>query len=153
VHDNSPTSHPSHTFNTDLQPDTWYYIGFSRSDPGPAGVVELFVSDGNGIYSAGQFNYMADPHPSAATSSRSQLQIGCRLGTNPQWPPDKMTVQQHYLWSRPLSISEHLLAAKGSPPIDGAVLIVRQLGNSPENDNGPYGFSGTVTGTTVVGGH
>jgi len=140
-----------HNFSTALANDTWYYIGFSRD--ATAKTVSMFVGDGVTVALIQTWTYPTDP--TGGSDSAVHLSIGQLAGGysgNVSDAPLVGTVEEHYIWSRKLSLAEHQDAMRGSPSPTNLILDCL-MGNSPEVDLSPTGASGTVTGTTLVTGH
>ncbi len=129
-----------------MQAGIWKYFGFSRN--ASAKTVAMYVGNqlALALLTTGGFSNNADGGQDAST----HLVIGNEYsGTG---IPANSAIQQHYIWNRVLSQSEHLAAANANPPTSGLIMGCN-MGNTPEIDIIDPGITGAVTGTTLVTGH
>lgn len=144
----SSSAAASHTFITAIPNDTWVYVGFSRD--ATAKTITLYLGDGSTTRLIETWTYTTQPD--GGTDSACTLKLGTGGGDGTRWGALVGILEEHYIWSRALSQSEHQDAMRGSPsPTD--LILDCLMGNSPEVDLSPTGASGTVTGTTLVAGH
>lgn len=152
----SGTKNPTGNFNkfaTQLDPDTWYYVGISRDSAAKS--VSMWTIDESGtVTSHGSFNYAENT--SDGTNASNGLAVGgYRNGETGAAGegPIQADVQEHYISTEIWTSDQHLSAARGNPPLTGLVLSVPSLGTNPEVDVSGTGASGSVSGTTLVNGH
>lgn len=137
-------------FPAALLNDKWYYIGISRD--ASLKTVTMYRGDESGNFSTvGTGTYGTNP-ASGGAFSPPHLYIGNAVTGDGNDHYLDGTVEEHYIWQRAIGAGEHSQAMVGSPPATDLVLAC-QMGDSPEIDTSGSGFSGTVTGTTLVTGH
>ncbi len=129
-----------------LKAGIWYYLGISRD--ATAKTVKFYVGNQLSVTlrNTGAYSNNAD----GGQDSSTKLIIGNQITSNGY--PFNGVIQQHYLWNRVLSQSEHLAAANANPPTSGLVMGCN-MGNTPEIDIIDPAITGAVTGTTLVTGH
>jgi hypothetical protein len=151
LHDYAGTGNQeNHQFPTNLANDLWQYVGISRNNS--TKVVTMYLSDGSTIAPVEAWSYTQNP---LDTDSLSRLNVGNFAGGSGGvfgTGPLNGSLQQHYIWSREITMAEHLSAAQGNPSSTNLILACA-MGDSPEIDNSGNGGSGAVTGTKLVGGH
>lgn len=154
VHDTGPRSGGSgttlHTFNSNLGNDTWYYVGLSRDSS--AKEISLYVGNGSTVSLIETWGYTNDPD--GGTDPLVELQVGNIVGGSGGYGEGPLigTIDDHLIWSRALSSTEHENAMKNSPSATNLLLRCK-MGDTPEVDLSATGASGAVTGTTIVAGH
>lgn len=149
-HDYGVNLSETHTFNTNIPNDSWYYVGLSRDNS--AKTVTCYLGAGATILTMGTFTYTNSPD--GATDSTLALTLGNQIGGQGGFNdgPLKGNLEEHYLSSSVWTSTDHLNAMQGSPNASG-LLLQCQMGNNPEVDLSGNGGSGAVTGTTLVPGH
>ncbi len=144
-HEHGSASAVAHTFTAGLKLNRWYYIGFSRD--ATAKTVKMYVGDGTSLSLIGTFSYSSNADGGQNTSTH--LVIGN------EYPSASLVeggvTEEHYIWERAISETEHEDAMNGNPSLTGMVLGCI-MGDDPEVDIA-HGNIGTVTGTTLVQGH
>lgn len=133
----------SNTFICGIPSGQWVYLGFSRSSA--AKTVEMFLGNGAVVLSVATWTY---GNPPLASGTGGLILGNADLGSGGVGA----SIEEHYIWSRDLSLAEHTDAMMGSPSTSGLVLA-SLMGNSTPSDISGTGGAATVTGTTVVPGH
>lgn len=133
-------------FTAGLRNDKWYYIGFSRSGTS----VTLYKGDEDQNLTIVGTGIFVDAPNDSGFFGPPRLGFGVAWGRS----VDQFngTLEEHYIWHRAISAGEHAAALAGSPSATNLGLAC-QMGNNPEIDYSSNGYSGEVTGTTLVQGH
>ncbi len=153
-HDYGTNHVESHDFAAAIRNDAWTCAAFVRDVT--AKTVSLYTGNGTTMAAVGTFSYTNNPD--GGTDPACLLTIGNYAGGVGDFPdgshagPLVGTTQEYYIWSRSLTLTELISAMKGNPSTTGMVLGCPS-GTSPEIDLSSSGGSGTLTGTTLVGGH
>lgn len=135
------------TFTANIPNGAWRYVGFSRV--AATKKVTMYVGDGTHLVAIATLTYGTGPNTGI---TNAHMTVGDFFNAPSGDPGYVGIVQQHYVWARAISQSEHASAMSGAPPSTNLVLS-SQMGNTPEVDLSPTGASGAVTGTTLVAGH